>query len=316
MAYLDSVLTSTNGIDWTRRLLPYSVSAINGVTFLNGRFYLLSSPMLSSTNAVDWTQQSVPQAPSALAYGNGRYVMACAGIWVSSDGATWALALPNKTPSDIAFGAGVFVATAVEVLWSQDGLSWVYASLVPHQDVHYYSVGFGEGVFLAASFSGVIKSTNGNDWVPLPAIAMYSTWPDSSKPRVRFGLSTFAVCNGTNVWTSRDSVNWTRTVPDRYYRNDLAFSGSTCYTVGTSPFHESNPLVTRTDPPTYLNISLYPGIEVVGQLGARYRIECAETLQGSAWVSVTELYLRTYPTLWIDPSPSAGKRYYRAVRVE
>jgi hypothetical protein len=149
----DFLLTSPDGVTWTRRNLPTGGSGIRQVRFVNGRFWTVggngggTSTVYSSADGLSWTAvQTVTIGGIGtggglvdLAYGNGRYVAALDAGWiVSADGTSWT-ARPTPTPTGgsslsgatgIAFENGVFVATfasvstATSVFRSTDGLTW------------------------------------------------------------------------------------------------------------------------------------------------------------------------------------------------
>jgi formylglycine-generating enzyme required for sulfatase activity len=68
--------------------------------------------------------------------------------------------------------------------------------------------------------------------------------------------------------------------------------------------------------PAAIEIDLYPGLTITGEVGAVYSVEYVTDLsQTNAWRSLEFLQLPSKTYLWIDPKPSTGaRRYYRAVR--
>ncbi len=70
-------------------------------------------------------------------------------------------------------------------------------------------------------------------------------------------------------------------------------------------------------PPALLDIAMYAGITIEGQIGATYQIEYTTNVASSTnWVALTNLTLTASPYLFYDSS-SAGqaRRYYRAMLV-
>jgi len=64
-------------------------------------------------------------------------------------------------------------------------------------------------------------------------------------------------------------------------------------------------------------VSTYAGLTLKGPIGARFRIEVADSLTvPSSWQTADIVTLLEIPQLWFDPNSSgSGKRFYRAVRV-
>jgi formylglycine-generating enzyme required for sulfatase activity len=73
--------------------------------------------------------------------------------------------------------------------------------------------------------------------------------------------------------------------------------------------------------PAQLDIQLYAGLTIVGEIGKVYSIDyvsdLAKTNNPSAWRCLEYLQLPASPYLWADKSaPVTGKRFYRAVAME
>jgi len=78
-----SILTSTNGLQWTNRLTVGIPSQLKAVAFGDDTFVAVGwqGTVLSSTNAIDWTRHTITNFPSftqyeGVAYGNGSFVIA------------------------------------------------------------------------------------------------------------------------------------------------------------------------------------------------------------------------------------------------
>ncbi len=315
----NSFLISDNGRDWSRRLIPYTLTNQPIVRFAGDRFFLLSKPMLSSTDGLNWISYTNAVVPIALAFGNGRYVAvtyASPSIFVSTDATNWTVASATVLKlRDLTFGAGLFVACGDSsiVISSPDGLNWAYASWLYPNNLK--SICYGNGRFVLPSYmDGLLTSTDAVNWTHIPYTP--SAFGDIPNGRIVWGRGSFIsnVGNPTasGCFTSTDATNWV--VTDLV--TDCTFSTTTCYACSGPGFKESNLLVAPSNAPSKLTITLHPGIEVIGNVGNRYRIEFADGLTQTNWATATEFYLQQNPTLWLDPHPATGNRYYRSVRLD
>ena len=65
-----------------------------------------------------------------------------------------------------------------------------------------------------------------------------------------------------------------------------------------------------------LEIALYPGIRVTGEVGATYVIESKVEVEGDFWLTRGWIELTTRTTMWMDTVPTdSPRRVYRAVKV-
>jgi len=65
-----------------------------------------------------------------------------------------------------------------------------------------------------------------------------------------------------------------------------------------------------------LEIALYPGIRVTGEVGTTYVIETKTEVEGDFWLTRGWIELTTPTAIWMDPVPTdAPRRVYRAVKV-
>lgn len=71
-------------------------------------------------------------------------------------------------------------------------------------------------------------------------------------------------------------------------------------------------------PPPVLNIGVYAGIEITGATGLIYRIDFAEPLSPTNWITLTNITLPSSPFFFVDKTSAAnhGNRFYRAVIAE
>lgn len=114
-----TLVTSTDGVNWTSIPNPLPGANQGGIAFVNGRFILVQGAKVAvSTDGVSWSVASSPVDFSAgypyIAYGGGTYVVLGSGtrLITSTDGVTWTAATPpNQSWSGIAYGNGHFAAT-------------------------------------------------------------------------------------------------------------------------------------------------------------------------------------------------------------
>jgi hypothetical protein len=155
------ILTSPDGIQWTRRSLPADDLHVEAVLWTGERFvaagrggmYPSTHPaILTSADGVTWTERSVPVPPSAssnenreltgLAWSGSRLVASSIAwplaVFVSPDGVDWQAVEIPPTPGlpetqvlfDVASLDGGFAAVGVSdmLFTSPDGLVWTQHS--------------------------------------------------------------------------------------------------------------------------------------------------------------------------------------------
>ncbi len=175
-----SIVTSTNGMDWT--LVPLaSVSSIRAVTARETFFAALTEDLQSgqflflSLDGFNWFPQHIPGFTSvtaleflgeelhAFGYSSGNIQHA-----FSTDGATWTSTLArglSASPDGIAYGNGLFVIAGPG--WtarSVDGTNFIQRAL-PHEGFN--RVRFVNDRFLGVAGAGTLwQSTNGQHWNP------------------------------------------------------------------------------------------------------------------------------------------------------
>ncbi len=203
-------LRSTNGTTWTEVPLAGGQGPI-GVAFGAGVFAALNNvgELHSSSDGLSWSFVGGKAEARSICYGQKRFFAAGDGgrISTSSDGLTWKTntlggstlnAAVCGTDRFVAFGQGRRVTTldgttvlkdeAVSGLpaggeldhglglfidyagsTSSDGLTWTPP---PPLAYSFYSIAFGDGVFLATSKSAnqVLRSSDAKSWQPLRAL--------------------------------------------------------------------------------------------------------------------------------------------------
>ena len=239
---------STNGINWTRAILPDSAQQWRSVCYGNGKFVAVAAGTdygAYSPNGVTWAKMTLPGIRNwnSVCYGNGKFVALC-GMDTqlpaySTDGINWSSGrLPASSNwSSVCYGNGKFVAVtngSNVAAYSTNGNDWTQATL---PIVAYCtSVCYGDGKFVAVTGSGgygkILYSTDGSTWnatsfaftdisTPLPANINWSS--------VCYGNDKFvAVANGSNIAAyGIGGISWSQTtMPD-----SLAWY-SVCYGAG------------------------------------------------------------------------------------
>jgi hypothetical protein len=179
-----------------------------------------SSAAASSTNGITWTARTLPFAASFsnVASGNNVFVVVSTknthpSAAYSTNGTTWIAATMPSTASwySVSFGNSTFAAVALSsaaAATSTNGITWTARTLP--SSTTWYSVKFGGGVFAATSDTlASASSTDGITWTArtLPTTGLTS--------KMTYSDDTFVVVGGTNkVATSTDAITWTqRTIP-------------------------------------------------------------------------------------------------------
>lgn len=176
------VLTSPDGVAWTRRQSPanetYLALATSGARTVAVGVRPVGSPpatfgaLASSADGVTWLSsssslQDMPQLTS-VAYGAGRFVVAghAGTVLQSSDGVNWTRVASGVTQHLLAihFAANRFVATGNNgvIITSVDGITWQNRSLVTSSPL--MNLAHHRDTWLAGSGLTVWASTNGLDW--------------------------------------------------------------------------------------------------------------------------------------------------------
>src|SRR5262249_21395433 len=122
----------------------------------------------------------------------------------SNDGLGWdiSLLLEGWYPYDVCWGNGLFVAVGYQgVVTSSDGFNWARQSLP--QTTGLQSVAYANARFVATSFENrVLCSTNGSDWTFCPVPT------DAWLARLTGGNGLFVIVAGDQTLTSTNGLDW------------------------------------------------------------------------------------------------------------
>lgn len=239
-----SILSSSDGVQWTAETNPVGTAKLNDVTFANGTFVAIGSGngvVLTSPDGRQWTSQTPESGGGVeIIHDGARFVVLAAGGFLSTsvDGAAWEH--PPRVPllyvdaGGIAHGNNVYVAAGYmrtgkpTDLWSCAGLeNWQFRDAKSSQNL--FGVGYGLGQFIAVGQKGtLITSPDGAEWTNRDVPHTGFIWD------VCAGESHLAAaCQWGRVLTSADGVEWTlreTDAPD--HLTDIAFGNGTFIAVG------------------------------------------------------------------------------------
>jgi len=335
----DSIMTSTNGLDWTY-VVPATRQTLNSITYGAGLFVAVGgayvslhqaglhySAIVTSTDGYHWTnvvERNLGFNLAAVTYGSNQFVAVGTGgggVMVSSNGFDW-LQMPAEVLrycNDVAFGNGKYVLVGngvvspfegVQVMTSEDGLQWVKQQTGYSDEL--IGVCYGNGHFIACGSNGsVLASDDGVTWV--------RKWnqPEVNLWRVAYGegyylcpQSTQALLVGTSggEWTSQALPGTAKDL------GGVAFGNEQFIAVG---WHN---LIVRgrvpAQPPAITGYSFTSDQQFALKLGVQssrsYRVEFSGDLV--TWNTLTNLTALA-PTLEIRDAvaTNSSRRFYRAV---
>lgn len=195
-----TVATSSNGMQWSSRIVQSLQTGAPEVKFINGRFHLSDgSSYLVSADGADWEQRNfTARGAPILAYGAGTYcAMGYFGdCYTSQDGLAWTASGKESAVrfASVAFTNGRFL-TFDNAQFSVDGVSWQQTS-VPGFD--YQAAAFGGETWVAVGPT-VIRSSDGSNWT--------TAWadPQTNFASVAYGAGKF-VAVGIHNWTAQGGI--------------------------------------------------------------------------------------------------------------
>ena len=212
---------------WTWRNPRSQANDLHHITFDNGRYVAggEGGTLVTSTNGIDWTVLSLGNDYSivSLAAGNGVFVAIANDrtgspslanmVFMSQDGLTWT---PRNIPGldyevlSIAFAKGAFHAyghpsvgggAAPWQATSIDGALW-NTTMIPGFDLTPDFLAYGSGRYVAAATYYLFASSDG---VQFTRIAL----PSSGFRRIVFGNGQFiAVGYQGEIWISTNAIHW------------------------------------------------------------------------------------------------------------
>lgn len=249
------IITSPDGVDWTARSNPVD-NNWTSICYGNGLFVAVSETgsgdrVMTSSNGIDWLSQTTPADNSwnAVCFGtlsdNSPLFVATAtdgfgnGIMISSDGINWSsIAPPNDGFwNDVTYGrlsdnTPLFVAisnqftNSDDIMISSNGVNW---SLITSGVSDYFSIHYGNGLFVASSMSYILTSSDGVNWSI--NTNYFGFWKN-----LTYGNGFFLIVSdsqyGADSLTSTDGINWSYESTASINRwVDVAYGNNTFVTV-------------------------------------------------------------------------------------
>ena len=270
-----TILTSTDGLNWTLRPIP-AANNVFSFHYHNNLFIALASlgAVFTSPDAVTWTPRNsgvvVRDTGSGLqdmVLGDGRLVAVGLGglTSTSTDGLTWTPGSAGTTEdlTGVAYAFGRFHAVSSEsgrIFSSTDGVNWTSLN-TPTSGMR--RIAFGAGRLVAVGTSGgTLVSTDGTTWTP----------SSISSSAVALGINYvngqfFAVGTSGSIYTSADGLSWiTRNSGGNSSNLQNATYGNGRYVIVGQSGTSGRALLTSTDGITWSEI-----IAGVGTVGTTLR---------------------------------------------
>jgi uncharacterized protein YjiK len=235
----DRVMTSSDGVTWTAR----TAAAVNqwiAVTYGNGLFVAVASSsnaVMTSPDGITWTARTGTASNywHSVTYGNGTFVAVASsgGVMSSPDGITWTARSAAEANNwfGVVYAKGTFVAVANNgtnrVMTSSNGVTWTARS-TPGSDDAWQSLTYGNGNFVAASYSQVMYSTDGTTWTSRPGVRQ--NWGG-----ITYGNGKFvavAVSNSPSAMTAELTTPTTPDAPTSLAVTIAKGSASVAFTAG------------------------------------------------------------------------------------
>ena len=250
---------------WHARTPPSPGIGLQGISFCGGLFVAVgysgsSTNILTSPDGVTWTPRPADTTNylNAVAWGNGTYIAVgtredslesrYAAVVTSHDGVVWTgqRLATNTAFYALTFANGLFVAVGYDgqrnnsfVMTSTNGTSWSHHALTNSPPGVLEGVTYGNGLFVAASFSGgpLLVSADGINWTNRGNIS--SGWNRA----ISYANGTFVTAGGPLTFcciplvsTSTNFDDWTTQVVAGgvHYNSAVAFGAGTWVVVGDS----------------------------------------------------------------------------------
>lgn len=322
-----TILTSSNGVHWTRRTSPTS-GDIYSVAFGGGRWVAVgpSALVMSSSNGVNWTVRSVPVTAGLfnVVYGNGRFVavgsvpgVPNSDILTSTDGISWTATSVANVLSGITYANNQFVTVGgyslcnfffcevyPTIYTSANGNAPWTDRFPPGEGFSLVDTTYGTNIFVTVGTAGaILTSPAGSGWT------RRSSPVTTDLNSVAFGHGTFvSVGYSGTILSSTNGINWARrTSPVSRLLYEVTFGDGTFVTVGeagTILQSERVPMTLRIAPDGSgsARISWTPA-DLAG-----FILQYSESLAPTNWVNA--------PSGSENPATvtTAERRFYRLVR--
>ncbi|WP_221414169.1 immunoglobulin-like domain-containing protein [Paenibacillus sp. 598K] len=208
-----TVVTSEDGVTWTRRTVSGVTQNLQSVIHENGKYVAVgqNSTIITSDDGLTWTKRTVSgsQNLQSVTYGNGKFVAVGANgrVITSPDGTSWTVQTSNVTYNlnGVTYGNGQYVAVGYvgTVITSANAITWTAQTINSYSDI--YSIAYENGKYIAGgSYGALISSPDGVSWASHISNASYHL------NGIAYGNDMYVVVgNSGKVVTSADGVNWT-----------------------------------------------------------------------------------------------------------
>jgi LPXTG-motif cell wall-anchored protein len=211
----NQILTSTDGINWTRRGDKADSQNWSKITYGSGKFVAVSTSfdVLTSDNGTTWTAEvtgpsfsSTPQPDPAMAmaltFGNGKFLLLSAVNYtnpngsrgvanISTDAKTWTsveFAESAQSWVVIGFDGSNFVGTYGDLLLlSQDGNTWTSSQII--HGFRWMALAYAHGLYVAVDDGGKIM-TSGVFAPPVATPPTEETADNNASPTTTVATST------------------------------------------------------------------------------------------------------------------------------
>jgi hypothetical protein len=310
-----TILTSSNAVNWEQRPSG-TTNTLHGVASQGGLYVAvgLGGTVLTSSNSVNWVLQPPFTNGLEIAAGNGVFAIAGRYIYTSADASpgSWIQRTTNIFFFEgIAFAEGKFVAVGNSRLLytSDDGTNWAQQT-VPAPVVNFYTVGYGNGLWVTAGFPGTTFriSNDLTNWASVPSGV------DFSISGITYANGHFVACADYGIiLASTNGTNWvvrqTKSVRDLWA---AAYVNSSWIVAGI------NGTILQSDstaiPWLVGNLDENDGfrLTISGEVGRAYRLQAASNFSTGNWQDLFAWTNTTGTTQFLDVT-QLPRRFYRAV---
>ena len=321
-----TILSSPDGITWTKRVSRVGAAGLNGVTYGNDRFVVIGPrDMAISTDGISWTTNTLGPGKGlfAVAYGAATFVGldAFGDVATSPDGSVWtAQSTGSLAPlSGIVYSGNQFVAVGDigTVLTSQDGVKWAAQKSGTIEEL--YSVTYRNNQYVAVGQYGIIvTSPNGTNWTTggEDVTDTLNGVTYGNNEFVAVGVDELSPNRNGSILTSPDGITWTNAnAPANYELFGVTSGANQFVAVG---FHGTilQSGAPTIQPPTLGPVSpLQSGaveVTVTGVAGQTYAIQSSSNLRD--WSDLTTVTLTNSAGSFTDPSAASNQqRFYRGL---
>jgi hypothetical protein len=161
-----AVLTSPDGITWTRRTV--SPGSLTTVVWTGAQLVAAGNIVVTSPDGINWTLRSSGNNFRALAW-NGSLLIGVSsnGIYSSTDGVSWIQRRNSTSLRAVTWAGSMFVAVGDDGISfvSTDGISWTSQTPSDRRDVMYLAVAWTGTTLVSTTYlDEVYVSTDGLAW--------------------------------------------------------------------------------------------------------------------------------------------------------